>query len=105
MADYDVIRTQLTRGEGWHDGYVVVDHETREVLAIGLSFVGCCTLCSELPDGALTYDSATNTWVLVDHGETSVSLPLPVPEVDVWPVGHELGWGWETREWVEGRRY
>lgn len=105
MPEYDVIRTQLTRGGGWHDGYVVVDHETREVLALGLSFVGCCTLAAELPSGALTYDPAYETWTLVDHGEASVSPLLPVPEVDVWPVGHELDWAWETREWVEGRGY
>lgn len=105
MNYYEVIRTQLTRGEGWHDGYVIIDHETREVLALGLSFVGCCTLAAELPAGALTYNPATKTWSLVDRGETSVSLRLPVPEADAWPVGHELGWGWETREWVEGRRY
>lgn len=105
-------RTELSLGGEWHDGYVVYADEghTRPVLT-GLTMEGCLELQKENaplaekePDvfETLAFDESNRTWVLSNEdGVAEVVSPVIVDGVEVWPIGADLGYCWEAREWLD----
>lgn len=105
--------TRLTLGGEWHDGYVVYGDEDRRVpIAIGLTMQGCLSLKEEnarLAEGewgeiyeALEFNEETREWLLIDSelGEVEADAPMKFGDVEIWAIGHWLGFGWETEDWV-----
>ena len=105
--------TRLTLGGGWHDGYVVYEDEGHHLpVAIGLTMDGCLSLQRENAELAagefgeiyetLSFDEAGRTWHLsnAEDGEVEADGPFVVDGIELWHIGHELGYGWEAEEWV-----
>lgn len=106
--------TRLTLGGDWHDGYVVYEDEGHHLpVAIGLTMEGCLSLQRENAELAagdfgevyetLSFDESDRTWHLsnVDDGEVEADEPFVVDGIELWHIGHLLGYGWEAEEWVE----
>lgn len=106
--------TRLTLGGGWHDGYAVYEDEGHHLpVAIGLTMDGCLSLQRENAELAagefgeiyetLSFDEAGRTWHLsnAEDGEVEADGPFVVDGIELWHIGHELGYGWEAEEWLE----
>lgn len=108
-----ISHTRLTLGDGWHDGYVIyADEGHRRPVGIGLTMEGCLSLqaeCAALAEAdpdlyeTLSFDAADRTWHLfsAEDGEVEVDEPFEADGIELWTIGHWLGYGWEAEEWVK----
>ena len=108
-----ISHTRLTLGDGWHDGYVIyADGGHHLPIGIGLTMEGCLSLqaeCARLaefdPDlyETLAFDASDRTWHLtnVEDGEVEVDEPFEEDGVELWHIGHWLGYGWEAEDWAK----
>lgn len=109
-----VSHTRLTLGGEWHDGYVIyADGGHHQPIDLGLTMEGCLSLQRENAglaageDGdiyeTLSFDESDRTWHLsnVDDCEVEVDKSFEVDGIELWAIGHELGYGWEAEEWLE----
>ena len=105
--------TRLTLGGGWHDGYVIyADGGHHQPIDLGLTMEGCLSFQRENAglaageDGdiyeTLSFDESDRTWHLsnVDDGEVEVDERFEADGIELWAIGHELGYGWEAEEWL-----
>ena len=107
-----VSHTRLTLGGEWHDGYVIyADGGHHQPIDLGLTLEGCLSLQRESaklaesdPDlyETLSFDESDRTWHLSnsDDGEVEVDERFEVDGIELWAIGHELGYGWEAEEWL-----
>lgn len=105
-----ISHARLTLGGEWHDGYAVyADEGHRRPVGIGLTMEGCLSLqaeCAALAEAdpdlyeTLSFDASDRTWHLssAEDGEVEVDEPFEAGGVELWHIGHELGYGWEAEE-------
>ena len=110
--EHYVSHTRFTLGGEWHDGYAIyADEGHHQPIGIGLTMDGCLTFQAENArlaagdDGeiyeTLTFDPSDRTWHLTDaeYGEVEVDEPFIVDGIELWHIGHWIGYAWEAEEW------